>query len=658
MNPSKKSLFFLFFLLVFCKNLVYSQNTLQIDSLYKSFLNEKTDTSKVKTLISLYNSYQETNPAKGLGFAREALELALRIKYIKGIISASASIGEYYHTSLNYSEAIKYFLQAAQYAEKAKNYTELSRAYNSIGIIYSNQARNDKALFYFLKVAKIAEENKQSKRLAIAYNNIGIAYKDMGRYTEALDYYEKALAEFEKTNFIRGIASASNNIGILSHLQGDDNKALEYYDKSIENFKKLNDTASEAGIYTNIGEVYNDRKEYKKALDYFLKGLNYAQKFNKVAFRGDAYDGLSKVYANLNQYDKAYYYLKRHVALQDTIRDDEGMRKVQELEKRMEVEKQEREIELLKQNTEFQKLKIKSKSEELKRNRLMLYVVGGVLLLVIVLLYFIYKTNKKVVQQNIELAEKKKEIQDSISYAKNIQEAMLPDVTMLQNHFPEGFGLFLPKDVVSGDFYWFNELNGIVYFAAADCTGHGVPGAFMSMIAIDKLNQSLIDKQIGSPGKILSHLNSSIKKALKQSKKDTSSRDGLDIALCSFDRVTMQLNYSGANRPLWIIRNNELIEYKPTKSSIAGFTDEDFVFQNHIIQLFSADSIYLFSDGFADQFGGNESKKYMTKRLKETLLSINKLPMERQEIELQRIFMEWKGTIEQVDDVMVLGFRI
>jgi serine phosphatase RsbU (regulator of sigma subunit)/Flp pilus assembly protein TadD len=635
-----------------------SQNKSRIDSLYNSFLHEKIDTSKVKTLISLYNSYQETNPAKGLGFAREALELAVRIKYNKGIINASASIGEYYHSSLNYSEAIKYFLQAAQYAEKENNVMELSRAYNSIGIIYSNQSRNDKALFYFFKVAKIAEENKQTKRLAIAFNNIGIAYKDMGRYAEALKYYEKALAEFEKTNFIRGIASASNNIGILSHLKGEDKKALEYYNKSIENFKKLNDTASEAGIYTNIGEVYNDAKEYKKALEYFLKGLNYAQRFNKVAFRGDAYDGLTKVYANLNQYDKAYYYLKRHIALQDTIRDEEGMKKVQEMEKRMETQKQEREIEYLKQKEEFQKLKVKSQTEKLNQSKLIIYSGAVVFVILLVLFYFLYTASKKIKKSNVEIAEKKREIQDSINYAKHIQNAMLPEINVLQKYFPEGFGLFLPKDIVSGDFYWFNELNDIVYFAAADCTGHGVPGAFMSMIAIDKLNQCLIDKQIENPAAILNSLNKSIKKALKQDSNSSSSKDGLDIALCSFDKNKMELNYSGANRPLWIIRNNELLEFKPNKAAIAGYTDENQKFENHTIKVFKNDSLILFSDGFADQFGGEQKKKFMTKRLKETLISINHLPMEKQEFKLQEIFDTWKGNIEQVDDVMVLGFRV
>ncbi len=646
-----------FFLFAFCFFAVSSQNS-KIDSLYRAYSSEKMDTNKVKTLLALSENFKPINAAKSLGFSREAFEISNRINYPNGMLRSCISIAEYYQEQLNYADAINYYLQAEVQAEKLNNFISLSRIYNSIGIVYSNQSRNDKSLQYFLKVAKISEEHNLTKRLPIAYNNIGISYKDLGRYSEALSYYEKALIEFEKTNFHKGIASVSNNIGIVSHLKGDDEKALAFYNKSVENFRKINDTASEAGIYTNIGEVYNSNKEYQKALDFYLKGLKLAQKFSNNNFRGDAYEGLAQVYANLKQFDKAYYYLNRHISLKDTIRDEEGMKKVQEIEKRMESQKREKEIEYLKQQDELQKLKVKSQNEKLNQSKLIIYSVLTILMVTLFLSLLLFKANKKVKQNNVELASKRKEIQDSINYAKHIQNAMLPDVRLLEKHFPEGFGLFLPKDVVSGDFYWFNELNDIVYFAAADCTGHGVPGAFMSMIAIDKLNQCLIDKNIDTVTEILSNLNTSIKKALKQSNEESISKDGLDIALCSFNRKKMELHYAGANRPLWIIRQNELIEFKPLKVSIAGFTDENQKFESHLIKVEKNDSVFLFSDGFADQFGGEGKKKFMTKQFKETLIQINDLPMSQQEIELEKIFKQWKGNLEQVDDVMVLGFRL
>jgi serine phosphatase RsbU (regulator of sigma subunit) len=272
--------------------------------------------------------------------------------------------------------------------------------------------------------------------------------------------------------------------------------------------------------------------------------------------------------------------------------------------------------------------------------------------------FFIYKAYKQIKKTNIELAEKKKEIQDSINYAKNIQEAMLPEVSVLRNYFPEGFGLFMPKDVVSGDFYWFNELNGRFYFAIADCTGHGVPGGFMSMIGIDKLNQSLTDKKIDNLSDILSFLNNGIKKALKQTNDSSLSRDGMDIAICSFNKETLMLNYAGANRPLFVVRNKEVLEFKPTKASIGGFTESDQIFEEQLIQLFKNDTLYLFSDGFVDQFGGPNKKKFMTKQLKSVLLENHSLPMSKQEIYYKQIFENWRGSLDQVDDVLLFGVRI
>lgn len=632
--------------------------TAQRDSLYKEYLKCTVDTSKVNLLIKLANCYDEKEIFKGVGFIREALELSQRIGYDKGICYGNTLLGDYFYDQLRYSESLKHFLKSAVAGEKEKMYYQLSNIYNKMGIIYSNQKKNDLSLKCFLKVAKMAELQNKPKRMAVAYNNIGIAYKDLGRYPEARSYYEKALTEFEKSEFKIGIASVNNGLGILSHLLGDDEAALKYYDKAMANFRAINDTASENGIFTNIGEVYNTRKQYDKALECYLKSLGVAEKYNNDAFRSDAYDGLSKVYANMKNYERAFYYQNRHLALRDSISDEEGMRQLQEMEKRLENEKQEKEIELMKQKQEIQTLKVKSQSEELKKSNIIIFSVAGILLVVLAMSFFIYKAYKQIKKTNFELAEKKKEIQDSINYAKKIQEAMLPEHTLLAKYFPKGgFGLYLPKDVVSGDFYWFNELNDTVYFAVADCTGHGVPGAFMSMIGIDKLN-SFIDKKVERLPQILSLLNMSIKRALKQKKDSSSSKDGMDIAICSFNNKTKVLNYAGANRPIWILRNKEIIEYKPTKASIGGHIEDHQEYIGHEILLLENDIIYMFSDGFADQFGGVSKKKYMSKQMKQTFIDIHELSMSEQEIKLNQIFNDWKGELGQVDDVLVLGFKI
>ncbi len=630
----------------------------KVDSLYKVYAKATVDTIKINLLNEIFKSYSKFNIAKGLGYAREALELSERSHYSQGVCNSNTLIGDYFYEQLRYSEALKHYIKASSAGESNKMYSQLSNIYNKMGIIYSNQTKNDLSLKYFLKVAKIAEQQKNFKRMAIAYNNIGISYKDLGRYSEARKYYEKALSEFEKLDFKVGIASVNNGLGIISHLLKDDESALKCFDKAMLDFRAIKDTARESGILTNIGEVYNGKKEYKKALECYLKSVKVAEHYNNNGFRADAYAGLSEVYANIKNYERAFYFKNRYLALKDSIKDEDGMRQVQEMEKRLDNEKQEKEIEILKQKQEIQTLKVKSQSEKLKRSNVIIYSVAGILIVVLSMSFFIYKSYKQIKKTNIELAEKKKEIQDSINYAKKIQEAMLPDVSILANYFPKGgFGFYQPKDVVSGDFYWFSELNGVVYFAVADCTGHGVPGAFMSMIGIDKLN-SFIDKKVEFLPQILSLLNISIKKALKQKKDSYSSKDGMDIAICSLNSKTKILNYAGANRPLWILRNREIIEYKPTKASIAGHVEDCQAYAGHAIQLQDDDLIYIFSDGFADQFGGPNKKKYMSKLLKQTLIDLHQLSMAEQELKLQQIFNDWKGNLEQVDDLLVLGLKV
>ena len=259
-------------------------------------------------------------------------------------------------------------------------------------------------------------------------------------------------------------------------------------------------------------------------------------------------------------------------------------------------------------------------------------------------------------QKNTDLKEKNKEIHDSISYAKRIQESILPAREIKYKHFPDAFVLFKPKDIVSGDFYWFCEIEGKKIISAADCTGHGVPGSLMSMIGINALNKIILEWKVTKPDQILNSLHKEVQIVLKQNERNSESRDGMDIAICCLDGNV--LKYSGANRPLWLIRNNVVEETKANKFSIGGLqTETERAFTNHTIPIYKGDLIYIFSDGFADQFGmGN--KKLMTKKFKELLLSIQQKTMTEQEIFLDNFIENWKGNQDQTDDIIVIGIRI
>lgn len=256
-----------------------------------------------------------------------------------------------------------------------------------------------------------------------------------------------------------------------------------------------------------------------------------------------------------------------------------------------------------------------------------------------------------------ELAEKNREVTDSINYAKRIQHAKIPRAEYLHNRVSEYFVFFKPKDIVSGDFYYFHQTGEILFIAAADCTGHGVPGALLSMIAMEKLEDAF--KASNDPAEVLSTLNKNIKATFQNKEDKKSLHDGLDIALCALNTSTGTLKFAGANRPLWIIRNkaDDIEEFKGTRTAIGGITHFDEPFETHETQLEKGDTCYMFSDGYADTFGGENDKKMMTKRFKDILLSIQSQPLNEHERLLSKHLDEWKRENGQTDDILVVGFR-
>ncbi|MGQ0829594.1 MAG: two-component regulator propeller domain-containing protein, partial [Bacteroidota bacterium] len=272
---------------------------------------------------------------------------------------------------------------------------------------------------------------------------------------------------------------------------------------------------------------------------------------------------------------------------------------------------------------------------------------------------------EKVEERTAEIAEQKKVIEEknnditaSIRYAKRIQVAILPPDEFVKNYLPKTFVLFKPKDIVSGDFYWLSDKKDKVLFAAVDCTGHGVPGAFMSIVGHNLLDQIVAEQGLIKPSEILDALNKSVSDTLRQTHTDDV-KDGMDIALCAFDRKTKQFEYAGAFNPLWLIRNGEIVETKADKFPIGNLKiGEQKKFTNHTIQLLEGDTLYIFSDGYADQFGGPHGKKLKYAVFKNMLLSIQHLSMEEQGEYLNKAIEEWRGDLEQVDDILVIGTRL
>jgi len=266
----------------------------------------------------------------------------------------------------------------------------------------------------------------------------------------------------------------------------------------------------------------------------------------------------------------------------------------------------------------------------------------------------IIEEQKELVEQSHnQLEVKNKEILDSIKYAKRIQSAILPPDKVVKSHLKNSFVLYLPKDIVAGDFYWLEKRESKVLFAAADCTGHGVPGAMVSVVCNNALNRSVREHFLTNPADILDKAREIVISEFEKS--DENVKDGMDIALCTIEEL--QLEYAGANNPLWIIRNDEIIEIKPNKQPIGKF-EMAHPFTSHKVDLQKGDSIYVFTDGYVDQFGGVKGKKFKSKALRGLLLSIQNISMTEQKEVLQKTFNDWKGEIEQIDDVCIFGVKV
>jgi serine phosphatase RsbU (regulator of sigma subunit) len=266
---------------------------------------------------------------------------------------------------------------------------------------------------------------------------------------------------------------------------------------------------------------------------------------------------------------------------------------------------------------------------------------------------------EELASKNAELAEKNKDITDSIRYAKRIQEAILPPDIMVKKLLPDSFIFAKPKDIVSGDFYWVDKKGDQIIFAAVDCTGHGVPGAFMSIVGHNILNQALNESPVVIPGTFLDKLNKGVSEALNQTSEDARLRDGMDIALCAVNYKTMELQYAGAYNPLFIIRNGEFIEVKADNIAIGSYIDNQHSnYTNHKIQLQKGDVIYIFTDGYIDQFGGPDGKKFKLTQFKSMISSLTNVPLQQQSMIIEKSIEQWRGELQQVDDILVIGVKI
>ena len=613
------------------------------------------------------------------------------------------------------------------------------RSYNDIGTIHAENQALPLSLEYFKKALSTEEQIGDKRVISGCYNNIGIIYYMQSDYPQAIEYYKKSLKTAEEINDKPGMSERYNNLGLVYADKGNANLAINYYLKSFKIDEELGDKKGMAIVLGNISLLNNQIKNYREAIKYAERSLEIAKNIGSLDEQKCAYNYLSTAYDSLKNYKKTSQYLKLFKLLNDSIYNIESGKQIKEMEAIYQTEKKQKEIELLNKDKELQNAKI-SKQETQKIGLIAGIILMLVLLVVIFVSYNqkkkankllvfqkhqIEEKNEELNQQNEEIASQRdeiesqrdllinqkehieeihKEVTDSINYAKRIQEAVLPVSAPARAVLGEHFILFKPKDIVSGDFYWTTKIVGnrqsavnspqsavnspqtadcklptadLLIVVVADCTGHGVPGAFMSMLGISFLNEIVRKQEITQANHILNELRKEIVNALQQKGQVDEQKDGMDISLLVVNTETNECQWAGANNPLYIVRGGQnpqgltkpellqnlegLEEIKGDKMPIAIYLVMN-EFTNHNFNVEKGDCLYLFSDGFSDQYGGSNKRKFMSGNFKKLLQNISSKSMKEQKKILSETIDSWMNysgkTYEQTDDITVLGIKI
>lgn len=622
------------------------------------------DTVEIQERMNLNRQYRfdgendsammQIDTALGVARAGKLVEWEEEILSIKGVLQTRMGL---------YEDATETFVTGMELA-KINNDSE------QIAMLNKNWA----ALFFYTtdfkaavertqEALKIYELLKDTVSVTTCIDNIGLYFSNMERWDSAYVYQVKALAIFEAQSDSSHLMTCYNNLGSTLIQLKNYALAKTYLDKALEMSESRQMAYQTMVTLATMAELYKatGKREEERTAALRVYALALDQENNFYALQ--ATEILAYSYYDEGSFERSAFYFRITDSLRQIVFDSEKTEAAEAAEKKYKAQEQKQQIELLEADN-------LAKEAQAERDNLIKWAISA---LVVVLLIFsvvvarnyyrkkrhnrlLHEQNEAIEQQKAEIEVKNEEITDSISYAKRIQNAVLPTTDKLNALFPENFIYYRPRDIISGDFYWTAEgRNGMRFLAVADCTGHGVPGAMMSMLGTSILNRLIARKNIPGPGKMLDALHEELLATLNSTNDSRQVSDGMDIALLMFDPEQKRVVLSSADRPIFYVKNGTLEVLPPDKISIGSSLPKNAPYTEHVLTVDNGLSIFLFSDGITDQFGGWDRKKFMTKRLKELVSSSTDLPVaERGEL-FKKTFDVWKAGMEQTDDMTLIN---
>ena len=652
--------------LIFYLNLTLGISQTKIDSAI-NIMNIETihDSTKIQELFDAASSFSYQNPdstIKLLDIGLKKIESSNQIFEKDSIEKLRKNFyrGAYYNMKgicfwllQRKSECLNMWLKAEKIAYIENDTNFLLRTNMNIAIVYSSTGKNKEALKIYTDLKKIFETKKDTVGMITASLNISTILNDKDTIIQLMNSALELAYEFKGKNLL------TNIYAILSATYLDTNskntfslsKSKQSLDSLIHYATKQKNNEYKKFYYSTISDYYVLKNQYDLALINAKKGAELSKEMTGL-ISPEMLSTLYQIEKKLKNYKKAILYLEEMVENKDSLDKLSAKEDLAKYESEKEFEIKQK-LDSLKHIDE-----IRIQQSEIKTQKAIEGVLFIGILLVISFLVFVYKQLNNTKKQKDLIEEKQAEINDSINYAKKIQDAMMTSTVYLKETLPKSFILFKPKDIVSGDFYWiYKDQEENIFFTVADCTGHGIPGAFMSMIGTSLLNEIIIDKGVKDTDKILGEMRSQIIKSLHQDE-DGGQKDGMDISLCKLNIKKKLVEFSGAHNSLIHISEDELYNYRGDHQPVGLLLGDKKPFTKHEVKLKKNDMLYIYSDGYQDQFGGEKGKKYMGAKFKKQLLRINKESTEKQLILLEEEFKSWTHNYEQIDDVCVMGVRI
>ncbi len=649
---------FLSFLII---SVSFAQKT-NLDSLVGSIDPNALDTNVILLTNKLANQYRiqgDLKEAKKL--ALKALDQSNQIEWEKGKATAYNSLAYICIYESDFEGSMSNALKALSIAEPLQDKENMGFSYLYIGYTNLCIGEEKEVYSYYKKALQIRLELKNYYDIGYSYSYIGNYFTTIKNADSSIFYHKLALESRIQSKDKRSIADSYLLLGQAYYLNRNSEIALELMDKALVIYLEIDDKRRLAETYRNYADVCMSKNDWKTSEIYLKKSIKLSRETGGLENLVPAFDALALVNERQRNYPEAYDNLRTHLMYSDSINNEEVYKQATKQILKFKARKEAKIKQL-----EYQKEKaVQEKNATLliAKNKVQKYVLIGAFVLILFLgliSILIARTLNLTKQQKKITEEQNAAISDSIDYAKRIQTAILPSIVSIKQSFHEAFVFYKPKDVVAGDFYWLDQIHDpkmeadFNLFAVADCTGHGVPGAMLSVVCHNALNRAVRELNTANTGLILDKTREIVVTEFEKS--DVSVSDGMDIALCAIH--DKKLFFSGANNPVWILRNKEIIVIKGDKQPIGRFSNSK-PYTTHEVELMNNDTIFVFSDGYADQFGGSKNRKFGHKNLRNLLIDLCEKSLDQQKIMLEKTLNEWiqEGNDEQIDDICIVGIR-